>query len=146
MEPGLSEAIVGAAFYPDAAHVSDPHLLTQALFDAALARGVAFRRAAVVAVEAGPPTTVRIEGGETMSADAVVIAAGAWSKPLAAELGDAVPLDTERGYNVSFPGATGVLSRPVAFPGFGFVATPLDTGLRVGGAVELGGLALPPES
>lgn len=144
MEPGLTEAIVGAAFYPDAAHVSDPHLLTEALFETALARGVAFRRADVQAVEMGPPLSVRLDGGDPEPADAVVVAAGAWSKPLAAALGDAVPLDTERGYNVSFPGVTDILSRPVAFPGFGFVATPLETGLRVGGAVELGGLDLPP--
>ncbi|MHB2168776.1 FAD-binding oxidoreductase [Alsobacter sp. R-9] len=144
MEPGLTDAIVGATFYPDAAHVSDPRDLTMALFEAALARGIAFERAAVTAVEAGPPVTLRLAGGDPLTADAVVVAAGAWSKPLAAGLGDDVPLDTERGYNVSFPGATSVLSRPVAFPGFGFVATPLDSGLRVGGAVELGGLELPP--
>ena len=144
MEPGLSDAIVGAAFYPDAAHVSDPRVLTQALFDAAIARGIAFVQGHVAAVDAGPPVTARIEGADPLAADAVVIAAGAWSKPLAAGLGDAVPLDTERGYNVSFPGVTGLISRPVAFPGLGFVATPLDTGLRVGGAVELGGLDLPP--
>jgi D-amino-acid dehydrogenase len=74
----------------------------------------------------------------------VVLAAGAWSKPLAQGLGDRIPLDTERGYNVSFPGATTQISRPVSFEGHGFVVTPLDTGLRVGGAVELGGLNLPP--
>ncbi len=144
MEPGLSEAIAGAAFYPDAAHVSDPRVLTEALFEAALARGVAFRKADVAGVEAGPPVTVRLRNGDPLPTDSCVIAAGAWSKDLAAGLGDRVPLDTERGYNVSFPGITDVISRPVAFPGFGFVATPLDTGLRVGGAVELGGLALPP--
>ena len=32
--------------------------------------------------------------------DAVVLAAGAWSKSLATELGDRVPLDTERGYHI----------------------------------------------
>ncbi len=74
----------------------------------------------------------------------MVIAAGAWSKPLAAGLGDDVPLETERGYNVSFPRVTSILTRPVAFQGHGFVATPLDTGLRIGGAVELAGLKLPP--
>jgi D-amino-acid dehydrogenase len=45
---------------------------------------------------------------------------------------------------VSFPEAGHALSRPVSFFGQGFVATPLTTGLRIGGAVELGGLALPP--
>ncbi|WP_460451819.1 NAD(P)/FAD-dependent oxidoreductase [Alsobacter sp. SYSU BS001988] len=144
MEPALSDRIVAAAFFPDAAHVSDPREVTQALFDAALRRGVAFQRADIVALEAGPPARMATRAGDALTADKIVLAAGAWSKPLAASLGDAVPLDTERGYNVSFPGVTGLLARPVSFDGQGFVATPLDSGLRIGGAVELGGLSLPP--
>ena len=34
--------------------------------------------------------------------------------------------------------------RQLVFPGHGFVVTPLSTGLRVGGAVELAGLERPP--
>lgn len=144
LEPMLGDAIVGGAFFPDAAHVSDPRMLSEALFEAAIARGCTFERADVTFVEAGPPTRVRAKDGRTIESDAAVVACGAWSKPLAAGLGDAIPLDTERGYNVSFPDTVGLLTRPVAFPGHGFVATPMDTGLRIGGAVELGGLALPP--
>ncbi|WP_406854036.1 FAD-dependent oxidoreductase [Alsobacter sp. KACC 23698] len=144
LEPALSDRIVAAAFFPDAAHVSDPREVTQALFDAALQRGVAFQRADIVSLEAGPPARMATRAGDALTADRIVLAAGAWSKPLAASLGDAVPLDTERGYNVSFPGVTGLLARPVSFDGQGFVATPLDSGLRIGGAVELGGLSLPP--
>jgi len=56
-----------------------------------------------------------------------------------------LPLDTERGYNATFaPGALG-LTRPVVFEGEGFVTTPLDTGDRVGGAVEFAGLDAPPD-
>jgi D-amino-acid dehydrogenase len=144
LEPMLGDVIVGGAFFPDAAHVSDPRILTEALFDAALARGCTFLQADATGIEAGPPVRVLLRAGAPLDVDAVVVACGAWSKPLAASLGDAIPLDTERGYNVSFPDATGLLSRPVAFPGHGFVATPMETGLRIGGAVELGGLALPP--
>lgn len=144
MEPGLSERIVAGAFFPEAAHVSDPRLLTEALFDTALSRGVSFERGDVTSVQPGPRVRVVDAAGQARDFDAAVICAGAWSKPLAAQLGDAIPLDTERGYNVSFPGVTSVLSRPTAFQGHGFVATPLDTGLRVGGAVELAGLKLPP--
>lgn len=144
LEPMLADVIVGGAFFPDAAHVSDPRVLTEALFEAAMARGCHFVRDEVGGVEAGPPVSVVRRGGPALEADAVVVAGGAWSRPLAAGLGDAIPLDTERGYNVSFPDAVGVLTRPVAFPGHGFVATPMETGLRIGGAVELGGLELPP--
>ena len=144
LEPMLGDAIVGGAFFPDAAHVSDPRVLTEALFEAAVARGCQFLRDEVSGVEAGPPVRVVRRGGAAVEVDAAVVAGGAWSRPLAAGLGDAIPLDTERGYNVSFPDAVGLLTRPVAFPGHGFVATPMETGLRIGGAVELGGLELPP--
>jgi D-amino-acid dehydrogenase len=145
MEPGLSEALVGAAYYPDAAHVSDPRLVTEALFAACHPRGIGFLRgdvAGLTPTETG--ITLSLVGQGQIAMDRVIIAAGAWSRPLTAQLGDRIPLDTERGYNVSFPGITAALSRPVSFDGHGFVATPLETGLRIGGAVELGGLVLPP--
>ncbi|MFO1148530.1 MAG: FAD-dependent oxidoreductase [Alsobacter sp.] len=143
MEPGLADTVKAAAYFPDAAHVRDPRLLTEALFEAALGRGVLFRQAAVEAVEGGDRPAIRLAEGSAEAWDGVVVAAGAWSKPLAAGLGDSVPLETERGYNVSFPGVSRLL-RPVSFQGHGFVATPMETGLRIGGAVELAGLKLPP--
>jgi len=144
LEPALKRAFVGAAFHPDAAHISDPHQLTLALFEAALERGAVFEKAEVGNVSLGErPALIGPDGWQRV-VDRVVVAAGAWAKPLAAALGDAVPLDTERGYNVSFPAVAGLLSRPVGFEGHGFVATPLDSGFRIGGAVEFGGLKAPP--
>jgi D-amino-acid dehydrogenase len=77
-------------------------------------------------------------------ADRVVVAAGIWSRELARHLGDRIPLDTERGYNATYPkGALG-LGRPIMFEGEGFVTTPLDIGDRVGGSVEFAGLGAAP--
>ncbi|ADZ66862.1 D-amino acid dehydrogenase small subunit [Brucella melitensis] len=70
--------------------------------------------------------------------------AGAWSRDLAKGFGDIVPLDTERGYNTTLPVGSFDVKRQLTFPGHGFVITPMETGLRVGGAVEFGGLDLPP--
>jgi D-amino-acid dehydrogenase len=55
-----------------------------------------------------------------------------------------VPLDTERGYNVTLPKGSLGVSRLVLFESEGFVASALDIGDRLGGAVEFGGLSLPP--
>jgi D-amino-acid dehydrogenase len=143
-EPSLKSAFVGAALHPDTAHISDPRELTLALFEAALARGATFEKADVTNVSMGErPALIGPDGWQRV-VDRVVIAAGAWSKPLAAALGDPVPLETERGYNVSFPGVTGLTSRPIGFEGHGFVITPLESGLRIGGAVEFGGLDAAP--
>ena len=144
LEPGLKPLFAGAAYHPDTAHISDPHQLTLALFQAALERGAVFEKAEVTNISLGErPSLVGSEGWQRV-VDRVVIAAGAWAKPLAAAMGDAVPLDTERGYNVSFPDVSGILARPVSFEGHGFVATPLDSGFRIGGAVEFAGLKAPP--
>jgi D-amino-acid dehydrogenase len=144
LEPALKDRFAGAAFHPDTAHISDPLELTLALFEAALARGATYEKAQVTNVSMGErPALIGPDGWQRV-VDRAVIAAGAWSKPLAAALGDKVPLDTERGYNVSFPGITGLTSRPIGFEGHGFVVTPLDSGLRIGGAVEFGGLDAPP--
>jgi D-amino-acid dehydrogenase len=143
-EPALKDTFVGAAFHPDTAHISDPLALTTALFEAALARGATFEKAEVTNISTGErPALIGRDGWQRLI-DRAVVAAGAWSRPLAAALGDRVPLDTERGYNVSFPGVTGLTSRPVGFEGHGFVMTPLESGLRIGGAVEFGGLDAPP--
>jgi D-amino-acid dehydrogenase len=142
LEPALSDRFVRAAYYPTVAHVNDPYELGQKLAAAVRQRGGRFQQAAVIGVplaHGDEKPIVVLEGGTTVAADVAVIAAGAWSKPLAATLGDAVPLDTERGYNATIrdPGVS--LTRPVLFEGHGFVMSPLKVGLRIGGAVELAG-------
>jgi D-amino-acid dehydrogenase len=120
--------------------VSDPHLLTEALGQAALDRGARLVRRPARALLAQEGVAIETDDGASVSADRAVIAAGAWSRPFARAFGDRVPLDTERGYNTTLPSGTLGLSRPVMFEGEGFVTTPLDTGDRVGGAVEFAGL------
>ena len=69
--------------------------------------------------------------------DKAVIAAGIWSRTLVRDLGLKVLLETERGYNTTFADPDVTLEMPVFFAEHGFVATPLENALRVGGAVEL---------
>src|SRR6185312_16678328 len=78
-------------------------------------------------------------------ADAAVICAGAWSKPLAAALGDRVPLETERGYHLMIRDPEAMPRIPTADADGKFVATPMELGLRLAGTVELAGLAAPPD-
>jgi D-amino-acid dehydrogenase len=74
----------------------------------------------------------------------VVVCAGAWSHHLARSLGDRIPLETERGYNTTLGDGAFDLRTHLTFGGHGFVVTRINGGVRVGGAVELGGLDLPP--
>lgn len=78
-EPSLSEAVLGAALFPDDAQV-DNRLLVRALTMAAARVGVRFRSGYVrsLIVEDGQAVAVDLDG-ELLGADAFVIAAGSWS-------------------------------------------------------------------
>ena len=132
--------------YPDACHVSDPAVLAADLLRLALERGAVHVAAHALAASTPKASGIhlRTDGHvEDTVADRVVVAAGIWSRTLAANLGDSIPLDTERGYNATYPQGSFGLDRPIMFEGEGFVTSPLDTGDRVGGAVEFGGYRRP---
>ncbi|PRD43883.1 amino acid dehydrogenase [Phyllobacterium phragmitis] len=144
-QPGLSPRFVVGGFVPDWKTVSDPKLLGQALWAHAERAGARFIKGEVGSVSASDGRTmVRLADGRVLSAGKLVVAAGAWSHQLARQFGDAIPLETERGYNTTLPVDSFDLKRQLIFSGHGFVVTPLETGIRVGGAVEFGGLRLPP--
>lgn len=81
--------------------------------------------------------TFLVRGETPATFDKVVIATGVWSRSLVRGLGLKVLLETERGYNTTFTNPQVTLDLPVFFAEHGFVATPLENALRVGGAVEL---------
>jgi D-amino-acid dehydrogenase len=144
-QPGLSPAFVRGTFVPEWKNVADPKLLGKALWSYAETLGARFVAGRVTAVRPVPQgAAVSLEGGGVLDAGRIVVAAGAWSHFLTRELGDRVPLETERGYNTTLPSSAFDVRRQLVFPGHGFVITPLSTGLRIGGAVELGGLDRPP--
>jgi D-amino-acid dehydrogenase len=145
LQPGLSPKIVCGTFIPKWQTVSDPYDYAVAVAKAATDRGAAFRKAEVVQLRPHDDGVVlELSGGSAIRARQVVVAGGAWSKQLTTPLGDDIPLETERGYNTTLPGYSFDLKRQLFFGGHGFVVTPLASGIRVGGAVELGGLKLPP--
>jgi D-amino-acid dehydrogenase len=145
LQPGLDRRFVAATFIPRWQTVSDPYDFAVAIGKAATERGATFRKAEVRALHPlGEGVRLEFTEGAGLSASKVVVAGGAWSRALTAPLGDLIPLDTERGYNTTLPPGAFDVRRQLVFPGHGFVVTPLSTGIRVGGAVELGGLELPP--
>jgi D-amino-acid dehydrogenase len=81
--------------------------------------------------------TVTTEGGRTFTFDRLAVTAGVWSRRFVADLGLKVLLETERGYNTTFMNPSTTLEMPVFFSEHGFVATPFENALRIGGAVEL---------
>ncbi|WP_027060373.1 NAD(P)/FAD-dependent oxidoreductase [Mesorhizobium loti] len=145
LQPGLSPRFVKGTFVPGWKTVADPKLLGKAIWAYAEAKGARFEKALISQVAADQDgVTLTLADGTTRQAMHLVVAAGAWSHLLARQLGDRIPLETERGYNTTLPKDAFDVQRQLIFSGHGFVITPLETGLRVGGAVELGGIERPP--
>ena len=99
------------------------------------ARDVAYENGVVVGVDTDQGL---------VAADRVVVATGAWSKPLVARLGLDVPLETERGYHIELVEPSVTPRSPVMVASGKFVATPMDGRLRCAGIVEFGGLEAAP--
>lgn len=147
LAPDLSPRVAGGLFFPDTAHVVEPYQVCERLASAIEQRGGCICRGDVTEVAATPDGGFRLRYGEQDSAaDAVVIAAGAWSRPLARQLGHRLPLDTERGYHLTTGGWQSGLSMPVESLERRTVMTPMRAGLRITGFVEFGGLELPPDA
>jgi D-amino-acid dehydrogenase len=145
LQPGLSAGIVAGTFVPGWQTVSNPYDFALALARAVQASGAVLLRREVTAITpSGAGVAIHLADGGQLTAAAGVIATGAWSRRLTDPLGDRIPLETERGYNTTLPLGAFDVRRQLIFGGHGFVITPLVDGLRVGGAVELGGLDLPP--
>lgn len=144
IQPGLARRFTHGTFTPDWWSIADPKLYTLALADRVRANGGAIRRAEVTALRPVEGGVEVVAGDATLRAARAVLSAGAFSHRIARSLGDRIPLETERGYNTTLPPGAFDLRTTIVFGGHGFVVSPLSTGVRVGGAVELGGLSLPP--
>jgi D-amino-acid dehydrogenase len=141
LEPSLSGEPAGAVYYPDDAHC-DPYRFVQAVGGAAAEAGARIcTRVEVLALRRG---NGRVEGIQTTAGDVragtIVVAAGAWSPPLARGLGVYMPIEGGKGYHVDLETAAGDPSRPVWFQESRVIATPLPGRLRLAGTLELAGL------
>ena len=148
LEPKLNKnAYNKGLFQPDSGFVNYPMALTQAYFEGARQRQAHYIRESVLEVRPAEGGRVAIKTDHTTRQfDAVVVAAGAWSKKFAQQVGDSVSLDTERGYHISFA-STGdaLLTRPVGFPEKHCVLSPMHDGISLVSGDELAGLAAPPD-
>lgn len=138
-QPGLAPRFTHATFTPGWATIDDPKDYVLALAERLKADGGEIE---IAQVEALFPRAVKTSAG--IRKGRVVLAAGAFSHHLARTVGAKIPLETERGYNTTLPDDAFDLRMHITFGGHGFVISRLRSGLRVGGAVELGGLDLPP--
>ncbi len=135
LAPQLSDA-VKVAYRLDGQRFFEPGPFVQALADAVVARGGAIRTGATVTdVRSAGTPTVTLAEGETLTADAVVIATGAWMPHLSRPLGVKVRVQAGRGY--SFTVDTDEPARhPVYLPFQRIACTPYQGRFRIAGTME----------
>jgi len=145
--PDLSSRIQYAIQVPDIRYWKEPQSLLSGLHNLLGARGVDIRPGEVTGIRrtARSVAALTLSDEDELPCSDLIIAAGAWSKSLCRELGDTVPLDTERGYCTSLPDARVRINHLLLLVEDDFVATPMHSGLRLGGTVELAGLDAAPD-
>jgi D-amino-acid dehydrogenase len=144
LEPNLSSNIHYSLFFTDVAHTANPFEICQVLASQAFKLGANFQQ---VDIKNIAPTTHGVSLSNEQHCeefDHVVIAAGAWSKPLLNQLGYKLPIEAERGYSLDLAQINETsLTRPVASAERKFIMTPMAHGLRLSGTVEFAGLKQP---
>jgi len=146
LEPNLASIFNYGFYQNDSLHIPNPETLVKGMVELFTAQGGSYQQFAVNKIEISNQSVQLTGTNEKLTADKVIIAAGAWSRSLAIQLGDKIPLETERGYHLMMPESTaGLLKRPVVNGEDSFVLSPMDTGLRLISQVELSGLYLPPD-
>lgn len=138
LEPSLTPEVLGAVLLREA-HITPPRFV-RALARAAASRGADIR-------EGAPATGFDVSGGQVrrvlspagpFEADWVVVAAGPWSKEVAAAAGAQVEVRPQRGQLAALnPGST-VLTRTI-FWSTGYVVPKPDGSIIVGGTEEESG-------
>jgi glycine oxidase len=138
LEPQLSGALVAAARFPDD-HQVDNRLLTRALMMAAAKVGATFRTGYVRGVVEAQGRVVGVDlDGETLRADAVVIAAGSWSGLVQGISLDPRVVRPARGQMVQLQTRLPLLSH-VVFSDKGYLIPRADGRIIAGSTLEFAG-------
>ncbi len=144
-EPDLASHYVKGVRIKGQGRTLNPGRLIRAYVDRIVADGGELRLTEVTGIEASAGRVKAVRTGDgTIEGDAFVLSAGAFSRGLADRLGLDLPLDTERGYHVTFPDPGVTVSHVVMEAEGKFVANPMEMGLRFAGTVELAGVDAPP--
>jgi len=135
LEPALSPEIAGAVHIPSMGYVTDTLSLSHHLAARIARAGGKIERATATAVDNKGVTT---DQGR-LDADLVVLAAGAWSKRFASQLGFSMPLVSERGYHVMLAAGSSSITMPLLLVERKVAVTPMQHGIRLASIAEFTG-------
>jgi D-amino-acid dehydrogenase len=140
MEPALKADLAGGWLYESDWHVRPDRLMSE--WRGLLERmGVEIRENTKVEgllARNGRATAARTNEGD-VSADAFVVAAGAWTPEFARELGGRIPIQPGKGYSITMKRPAVCPNRPMIFQEHKVAITPMRSGYRIGSTMEFAG-------
>lgn len=141
MEPSLTAKIVGGIWLPDERHVR-ADTLTSGLTQWLRSHDTVFQTS--VKVIGGEWSDKMLHGLKTetslIEGDRYLLAAGAWTGPLVAQLGSWLPITAAKGYSITINEPNLQFTHPVYFGDDRTEITPYCGALRLGGILELSGI------
>jgi glycine/D-amino acid oxidase-like deaminating enzyme len=143
-EPALSEDYRRGYYLPDSSYTTDPRGLTQTLVSDFARQGGEVLRTNAGEIAASSDSVRIATSDATLVCDRVVIAAGAYSRSLVAQVGVDVPLESLRGYHLELAAQGVQLNGPLIDGEMNFGVIPMASGLRLAGTIEFAGLAAAP--
>jgi D-amino-acid dehydrogenase len=140
LEPALKPGCAGGYLYESDAHLRPDRLMSE-LRRVLAGLGVEVREhceATGFVREGGSAKAVRTTAGD-IDADHFLVAAGAWTPLLNAELGCRVPILPGKGYSVTMPRPAVCPTYPLIFEEHRVAVTPFRSGYRLGSTMEFAG-------
>jgi D-amino-acid dehydrogenase len=145
LEPDLRGRFRFGLLAPENGSTLDPSALVKAIHTRCVSDGARLVTGSASGFQFSGKRVTGVEvDGRAVECDGVVVAAGAWSGPLAARLGARLPLETQRGYHVTVKSSNLQLRHTVMAVEHNLMVNPMAMGLRLAGSVEFAGLAAPP--
>lgn len=144
--PGISNRITHGQLYERNGFASNPLLVVQALLQQFVDNGGELIRQKVNGISRDDSAADYriILAAHNTRAKRIVVCAGAWANRLLDGLNIHVPLETERGYHVSFHPEALALPMPIMDKTRAVGITPMVDNVRVAGFVEIAGLDAAP--
>ena len=146
VEPALSPNYEAAVLIKEQGRALDPGAIGKVLAEKAQSMGVEFRQCRIDRLRpvTGRSWEIDTEAG-TIEAKKVVVAIGAWSGKLLADLGVKVALEAERGYHLVFKNPGVQLNNAIMNVEAKFVASSMNAGVRCAGTAEFAGVDAAPD-
>lgn len=139
-EPAVRDDLYGSRFYAMDAHLRPDKLVTEWARVVAERGGEIEGECAVESIGDGAngAVEVRTSGGD-LRAREVVLATGAWSRPIGRALGVRLPILPGKGYSVTMDRPDPCPRIPCLFKERNIAMTPWRSGYRLGGTMEFAG-------